>query len=298
MRLVAFTEAPADLEDAEDADLAGLTGALAAAGAHVHCVAPEAEHEPGTPLLDGLARQDPPAAGILLGAIPSERRYRDLEEEAAARGVRMLDSPGQHLDALLLSRGVERLAELTARTRVISEPAQLDAALDEIGLPVFLKGDVFSRKWHGWDACVAQTRERARAICEALFKVSRFSREKVLVRELLPLRRAGDSYEGFPLAREYRLFCLDGEPMALGYYWPFDDPFGPLAGEDLAAVERLGRQAFARLGVTWLAVDVGQLEGGAWRIVETGDPQCSGLGHIEPRALARRLVDAVARRPR
>jgi hypothetical protein len=36
--------------------------------------------------------------------------------------------------------------------------------------------------------------------------------------------------------------------------------------------------------VPWLCVDVGQLETGEWRVIETGDPACSGLSTINPHA--------------
>jgi hypothetical protein len=296
MTLLVFSEAPTDFDATDDADIAGLTVGLRDCGAQVVPIDREYVHEHAAALLDGLPPCPQASWGVLVGHIPSEERYRALYSEARARNVSLLNAPAQHLDALELSRGVDRLGTLTARTEVVARAEEVGGAVARLGLPVFVKGDIFSRKWHGWDACVAETAERAEAIAAALLKVTQLARERVLLRQLLPLLRHGESYEGFPTAREYRLFCLDGKVVGQGYYWPFEDPFGALAVDDQAALAGLAREAFARLSVPWLALDVGQLEDRSWRIIETGDPQCSGLGHIAPRPLARALVDAVARR--
>jgi hypothetical protein len=42
----------------------------------------------------------------------------------------------------------------------------------------------------------------------------------------------------------------------------------------------LAREAARRLEVPYVAVDVGQLEGGSWIVIETGDPQFSGVSTI------------------
>ena len=43
----------------------------------------------------------------------------------------------------------------------------------------------------------------------------------IVLRRLLPLRQTGRELEGFPVAREYRVFVAQGEPLAMGFYWPF-----------------------------------------------------------------------------
>jgi hypothetical protein len=41
-------------------------------------------------------------------------------------------------------------------------------------------------------------------------------------------------------------------------------------------------RAAGRLEARLLAVDVGQLEDGSWRVIEVGDAQHTALGHIAP----------------
>ena len=47
-------------------------------------------------------------------------------------------------------------------------------------------------------------------------------------------------------------------------------------------MDSLAARAAGTLEARLLAVDVGQLEDGSWRIVEVGDAQFTGLAHIPP----------------
>jgi hypothetical protein len=157
---------------------------------------------------------------------------------------------------------------------------------------------VGSRKFLGWKACVASTGDEAIELTGRLLRIPSQARGRVMLRALLPLRRTGVEYAGFPLAREYRLFVLDGEVLARGAYWATGDPFGPPTDADLAAFAALSRDVFERTTIPWLSVDVGQLDDGAWRVIETGDPACAGLSAIEPGPLIRSLGAAMRARPR
>ncbi len=269
-----------------DADIDGLTECAVAEGLRVVHVASERAAE--GPLIRGL-EAGPPQRGVRYGTLCTAEHYRAFYDAALALGVTLLNSPEQHLDALELDRVVGKLVGLTPDTRVVTDAAQAAAAATELGLPVFVKGSVFSRKWYGWKSCVAETAEEAEALTKKLLALKWQSRDRVMLRRLAPLKRSGATYEGFPIAREYRLFALNGEPLASGYYWPFGDPFGAPSEGDRAAIHALVRETHRRTGVPWLAVDVGQCEDGGWIVIETGDPQCSGLGNISPRPLLHAL---------
>ncbi|MFT3712114.1 MAG: ATP-grasp domain-containing protein [Archangium sp.] len=228
--------------------------------------------------------------GFLCGDIPSPERYRRIHDEARAANVTLLNDPVQHLDAVELHRTVKRLDGLTARTAVIENADQLSGALAEIKPPVFLKSTIHSRKWFGWKACVADDLQHATELTRTLFNQKSTSRERVLVRELLPLRRTGSEYEGFPIAREYRLFVLDADVVGMGFYWPFGDPFGAPTEREEREMRQLAHEVARRTRVPWLCVDVGQLEDGEWKVIETGDPCCSGLATVD----AKVLIGAVA----
>ncbi|MFO0595453.1 MAG: ATP-grasp domain-containing protein [Myxococcaceae bacterium] len=286
--MLLLVEGPLDTDRA-DHDRVGLANKARALGHRVLEIPPEATLTPESRRLPGLERGDF-AWGVLCGDVPSPERYRRIHDEAREANVTLLNDPQQHLDAVELHRTLPQLDGVTAKTVAIRSPAELDAALATVPLPVFIKSTIHSRKWFGLDACVARDAAQARKIVDTLFAQKSSTREVVLIRELLPLRTTGSTYEGFPISREYRLFVLDADVVGLGFYWPFGDPFGAPTEREDREMRALAHEVARRTRVPWLVVDVGQLESGEWKVIETGDPACSGLATVEPRG----LIGAVA----
>lgn len=115
----------------------------------------------------------------------------------------------------------------------------------------------------------------------------------MLIRELLRLRTVPIHGYGLPAGREYRVFLYGGEVMGHGFYWPYLLDFHALAPEEEQAVLDLARTAASRLPTPWVSVDIAQRDDGRWILLETGDPQFSGLGLMSCDAMLRRLVAAV-----
>jgi hypothetical protein len=250
-----------------DADRQGLLAAARALGRRVQAVAADGSL--------GLERGDF-QWGVLLQDRGAPARYRAIHDAARAANVTLLNDLAQHLDATELHRTVARLEGLTAKTRVVQSPGELDAALEQLPLPLFVKSTNASHKALGWKACVAETTDEVKTLAAALAP-------PLLLRELLPLRRTGSTWEGFPVAREYRLFVLDADIVGAGFTWPGGDPFGVLTEREDREMRALAHEVAARTRVPWLCVDVGQLESGEWKLIETGDPSSCRLGSIEPR---------------
>ena len=161
---------------------------------------------------------------------------------------------------------------------------------------MFIRGAVNSAKELGWKACVADTLPEAQTLVTKLLALSEYSRGRALLREVLPLRRLDKMHEGFPLSREYRLFVLDADVLAVGPYWVSEDPFGALTERDEREIRALAHEVAKRTKVPWLAVDVGQLESGEWRVIETADPSCTGLASVDPRNLLAALASGLEQR--
>jgi ATP-grasp domain, R2K clade family 3 len=68
--------------------------------------------------------------------------------------------------------------------------------------------------------------------------------------------------------------------MGMGYYWEGDDPLKELDESEREKVQSLALEAWARLGVPYVAIDIGQIEDGSWIVIETGDAQFSGVSTI------------------
>lgn len=290
--LVVFSEATADLDPARsDADLTAQTREALKHGCAVHFLPFEVACEPGEPLLPSL-EDGPPRDALWLGRIPTPAHYQRVFDEALSHGVRLLNSPAQHLNALELSRSVELLAGLTPESVVLHERAGLNAAVNQLGFPLFVKGGVLSRKAWGYRACVPETREALETVVQRLLAMHHFARDTVVLRRLAPLRQTGRELEGFPVAREYRVFVAKGEPLAMGFYWPFGDPFGELTLEELAP---LVREAARRVGTPMMTIDLGQLDDGRWMVIEPGDWQFAGLGSIDAQPLWSALLASMAK---
>lgn len=289
-----FIEGPFDT-DRSDLDRAGLARVARAQGHHVTELVPEQALEPGAPRLPDFESVGF-EWGVLVGDTPSPERYAAIVQEAAAKKVQLLNDPAQHLAALEFHRTVAQLDGLTARTEVVTAVDQVDAALARLPPPVFVRGSLGSRKWYGWDACVAPDAAHAKERVEKLLALRELSRGHVLLRELLPLRRLDRVVEGFPQSRECRLFVLDAEVITFGAYWPLGDPFGALNARELSELHALAREAAIRTKVPWLCVDVGQLESGEWRVIETADPACCALGGVSPTNLVAALASGLEAR--
>lgn len=292
--MIVLTQAPAPLPDDGD-DLVASTRAAAEAGFTLVHLPPEVDHSGDW--LAAITRLSPrarPEVAVWVGTIPEELTYRAVYDELAARGVRLINDPDEHLLALEFDRAYARLVGLTPRSVVVTDPSEADSAAAAVGLPAFVKGAVLSRKHMGWKQCVADTVPALQARIAALLRSPYHARGRVIVRALAPLRHHTVAATDVPVAREYRVFCHRGEPLGHGYYWPYYHPFVALAPGEEAEVLALARAAAARVPTPWLSLDIGQLEDGGWIVIETGDPQLSGLSFISPRPLYRRLAARLA----
>ncbi len=243
-----------------------------------------------------LPEQDPGTRGLFIGFIPLPQRYTDLYEVALSRNVRLMNTLEEHRLAMEFDRFYPLIADLTFESRVIEDVAQLGEA-EDLGYPLFVKGAIKSDKERGIKFCVAQTREELLSLCEPLLRRAYTSRNKVVVRRFERLRHVRTTAAGFPVGREYRVFLLSSKVVAYEYYWGDEDELSPLTSQEKDEVLGLAQQCAVRLKVPFLAVDIGQLEDGRWKVVETGDPQCSGLKERTALKVWAALRDAVMSTP-
>lgn len=217
---------------------------------------------------------------IWIGYIPSLERYRAIYEAALSKGIRLLNSPEEHQRAQEFDFAYPHLQGLTPESLVLTDAAECSMAIEKLGLPLFVKGAVQSRKARGWKACVAETGEELQRLMSSLMTLENRSRGRVIVRKLARLRYARSSPEGFPFGREYRAFVYEGNVFGMGYYWEGDDPLKDLTSSEREGVRALALEASGRLKVPYVAIDIGQIEDGSWIVIETGDAQFSGISTI------------------
>ena len=279
--MIVLTESSESLAPSASArDIAASTNAAGLTGCDVYHIPSDfADCEDAEGALWHVPPRKQVECGVWIGYIPDPERYGAIYAAALAKGIRLVNSPEEHRVAQEFDAAYPFLRGLTPESLIIRDAAECDSALATLGLPIFVKGAVQSRKARGWKACVAETSDELR-LTAALLELPNRSRGRVVLRKLAPLRYTRCSAEGFPFGREYRLFVWRECILGLGYYWEGEDALKALSAAEEECVRSLAQEAARRLAVPYVAIDVGQLEDGNWIVIETGDAQFSGVSQI------------------
>ena len=274
--IVLSEDSPCLAPSASAQSLKTMTEAARMAGCRVHYIPQEEACETAEDALAHVPAQDEETAAAWLGYIPSPKWYAAIYTAALEKRIRLLNTPVEHLNVQEFDRAYVRLQELTPASVIITDTSQCGDAVQHLGLPVFVKGTVQSRKARGWKACAAYSLEELQQLCGQLLALDARSRGRVVVRELVKLRYARSSELGFPFGREYRCFIHQQKVLGYGYYWEGDDPLKALSRTEEDAVLGLALEAARRIGTPFAAVDIGQTQEEQWSVIETGDAQFSG----------------------
>jgi hypothetical protein len=234
--------------------------------------------------------QAPPRPALLRGWMLRDHQYAALHAALRDRGFHLLNTPDAYCQAHYLPQAYPLLAGLTPHTLWCDCPDTDEAWRLYQQLrdgDVILKDHVKSAK-HRWnEACFipAHTAEdRFREIL-AVFAADRdrlFEKGFVL-RRYVPLMTRGRDMRGYPVAKESRLFLLDGHVLL-----PPTPEFSPPPATLDQFVERA-----RRFQSRFMSMDVAQTEAGDWIIIEVGDGGVSGL---PPSLITDDFFDAVRHR--
>lgn len=238
-----------------------------------------------------LPEFDPPVPGIWAGYIPAVERYDAIYQAAAAKGVRLVNTPLQYRTAMEFDQFYPLLGDLTPDSAVAATLEEVAAVADVAEFPVFVKGAIKSNKDQGWAACVAHDRAQLAEIGRSLLARERRSRGKVIVRRLVSFRVVATDQQSFPIGREYRAFVHRDDVLAYGFYWDEHRDSIALTRADEAAIMALSIEAARRIGTPFIAVDIGQLEDGSWIVIEVSDGQFAGLSHVTTLELWSKLAN-------
>ncbi|MFG3405530.1 ATP-grasp domain-containing protein [Streptomyces sp. NPDC048142] len=204
--------------------------------------------------------------------IPSGR-YAELAAALAARGCTLLTGAAGYRRAHELPGWYEQFHELTPRSvwRATAPGAPPPTADELAGLaaplgpgPGIVKDFVKSRKHEWHEACYVPKfvdRQQLAAV------VGRFMElQGPFLAGGLVLR----AFEPFVAGGEARVWWVDGEAVLVTAH---PDTPGRTPLPELPSL----REAVGRLGLRWITTDLALREDGAWRVVEVGDGQVSGL---------------------
>lgn len=282
-------------ESASRAEVAASIEAACLVGATVFSLEPDFSRcGDAEGALAALPYQSRLTPAVWLGYIPTPERYAAIYEAALAKNIRLVQTLEEHLRAQELDKAYPYLAGLTPETYFATHPGEAAKAIEQLGLPVFVKGAVQSRKARGWKSCVAESATELEAQIEALLTLENRSRGRVAVRRLVPLRYTQTGPNGFPQGREFRVFVWQRSTvLGRGYYWDADDSLATLTPMEEKEILELACEAAERLQVPYIAVDVAQQTDGQWVVIETGDAQFSGLRQTPRLALWQALKDRI-----
>jgi len=245
----------------------------------------------------GVATREPGPALYRGWMLPPDR-YEALHAALAARGDVLVNSPTAYRHVHWLPESYAAIEPWTARSAWLpAAELTLDRAVAlarSFGpRPLIVKDYVKSRK-HEWaEACFIPDATDAAGVERVVRRFLELTGAELqgglVLREFLELELVGDhARSGMPLAREWRVFWCDREPVLIAPYWP------EVAGEPppVAAF----REAAARVESRFFTMDLARRADGTWIIVELGDGQVAGLPDgADATAFYRALAASVAR---
>jgi hypothetical protein len=234
---------------------------------------------------------DPITAVARIGAFDDYTAlFHDLESE----GISLINTPDQHQRADELPGWYRRLEGMTPESVWFEGRVDLDTIERTLGWPVFVKG---ARQTHGHlkRRCIAHDRDELVAILDLHDRDPMLCWQTPVFRRFVSLRPLVSSLqnphpERLPGAKEIRTFWWRGRLVGQGAYWWQDEPYSPSETEAIA-LRSLASAAAEKMDVPFLVIDMGQLESGAWVVIECNDAQESGHAGVSPHMLWQNILE-------
>ncbi len=143
-------------------------------------------------------------------------------------------------------------------------------------LPIIVKDFVKSQKHYWHEACFipnASDKVKVEMVVRRFVELQGEDLAEGLVfREFVELEQIGTHPKSnAPLAREYRVFWLDGKPLYHAPYWDED------SYADIAPPIEVFASIAQKIQSRFFTMDIARRKEGGWLIVELGDGQVAGL---------------------
>jgi hypothetical protein len=239
-----------------------------------------------------------PGPAVYRGWMLTPGHYAALHAALAAKGGLLLNTPEAYRHTHWLPESYAAIEPWTARSVWLpAAELSLDGAVALArtfgARPLVVKDYVKSRK-HEWaEACFIPDATDAAAVRRVVGRFLELTGDELqgglVLREFLDLEKVGaHARSGMPLAREWRVFWLDGEAVLVAPYWPEVGGEPPPVADFAAAAARVRSRFFT--------MDLARRASGGWMIVELGDGQVAGLPDgADPVAFHRAIAERVAR---
>lgn len=212
--------------------------------------------------------------------------YKELEEDLACKGSKLINSYHQHRYVADLSSYVPDLEDLTFRTWNAKELPYLPE-----NIPFILKGETNSKKDLWNTHMFARNKQKAIEVFANLTKDNMIGQQEIYIREYVPLLHLLENNLGPPVSLEFRFFVAYGEIISGGFYW--SNHLDELV--TIPSVSEVPKDFLTKVidrvkdKVNFFVVDVAKTQSGDWVVVELNDAQMSGLSENNPEVLYKNL---------
>jgi len=281
--LVIFCADPLDPRQ-QDTMYADEAAAAEAAGFERALIAYEALVDDDDPAraVRGVAPRHEEIMALYRGWMLRPTHYERLYAVLAARNVRLLNDPAAYRHAHYLPASYDVIADHTPATVWLetAEDVSTDRVMDALrpfgDQAVIVKDFVKSQKHHWAEACYIPSASDQQAVERVVRRFLQLQgpdlNEGLVFRQFVDLEPlTTHSRSGMPLAREHRVFYLDGQPLYTVRYWDEGDYAGVEPPPDLFG------DVVAAVRSRFFTMDVARQRDGRWIIVELGDGQVAGL---------------------
>lgn len=224
-------------------------------------------------------RTDIPSGSLVVGRYSVLPFYKELDRELTSKGSRLINSYSEHCWISDLQNWYPYFEDITPKTWFSLE----EFVVAKPSGSFVLKGQTNSKKFN-WDTHMyAESYDKVSQVYSRLLTDSLVGSQNIYIRAFHKLEKFGKAIGGIPITNEHRVFFLDGQPIASGYYWNSHLELKP-ASIELPPEEFL-LDCGSRLKARFVVIDVARQEDGSWIVVELNDGQMSGLETINPHDL-------------
>lgn len=230
--------------------------------------------------------EQPVTAIARMGAAQNySQRFETLQDV----GVQLIHSPEQYALTSELPRWYSKLSDLTIKSLWFDGAPDTDRINDELGWPVFLKGERQTSQ-HNPALARADNPSHLQSVLAQWQQDDVLHWQRVVARQWINLRKIADAVPGrMQVSEEYRCFCWRGSCVGADAYWSYADY--RLDPTDRAAVTDLAESAARRIDAIFVVVDVARTAEGHWIVIEINDGQDSGYAAVNRRQIWQRIIE-------
>jgi len=230
-----------------------------------------------------------PSGSVIFPRFRSIPFGEELAASAVANGSRLVNTWVQYTYIASLLNWVDDLSGITPAAYQVSEIGNLPEG------EYFVKGETNSKKDDWNTSAFAANLDAIDGIIGNLQGSSTIKEQEIVIRPFVRYRQLGVQPTGQPIFNEVRVFVLDGQVMASGFYWSLqrsrfsEEATKPLIPENFDATLN---EAIRRIGdkASFVVIDLAEHPDGRWDVIELNDANMSGLTGVDADTLWRNVA--------